>query len=169
MDRSNSQPYIIRVDTPRLTFAAAHFITFEGGGCEPIHGHDFRVVAELAARLGPAEYTVDFTLVEKLLAELIAPLDHHVLLPVEHPLMEMEVDESAYDIRLGARRWLLPAEDCVLVPVANTTAEAMARFLGEQLLAALGRHSDAKLEWLAVEYHEGPGYSARYRIEPTSD
>jgi 6-pyruvoyltetrahydropterin/6-carboxytetrahydropterin synthase len=36
------------------------------------------------------------------------------------------------------RRWVFPRADCVLLPIANTTAELLARHIAERLLADLG-------------------------------
>ena len=37
----------IRIADDDLVFCAAHFITLEGGGCERLHGHTYRVAAEV--------------------------------------------------------------------------------------------------------------------------
>ena len=42
--------FIIRIAGDDLLFSASHFITFEGGGCEALHGHDFHVAAECTDR-----------------------------------------------------------------------------------------------------------------------
>ena len=36
------------------------------------------------------------------------------------------------------RRWVLPADECVLLPVENTTAEWIARWIGVQLIDSRG-------------------------------
>ena len=40
------------------------------------------------------------------------------------------------------RRWVFPRGDCVLLPVPNTTAEMLARYIGQQLLAAPAEPAD---------------------------
>jgi 6-pyruvoyltetrahydropterin/6-carboxytetrahydropterin synthase len=40
-------------------------------------------------------------------------------------------------VRFRDRRWIFPAEECVLLPVANTSAEWIARWIGGEVLAAL--------------------------------
>jgi len=159
-----SERYTVRVAGSKLTFAAAHFITFDDGECEPLHGHDFRIVVELAGPLGPRQYVVDFTEVEAMMAELIAPLDHRVLLAEDHPEMEIVEQDAHYAIRLGRQRWLLPREGCTLVPVENTTAESMAEWLAQELIEQIEERTGIQPDWLAVEYHEGPGYSARFSL-----
>jgi 6-pyruvoyltetrahydropterin/6-carboxytetrahydropterin synthase len=39
-------------------------------------------------------------------------------------------------VRFRDRRWIFPAEECVLLPVANTSAEWIARWIGGEVLAA---------------------------------
>ena len=40
--------YRVRVTKDHLVFSAAHFITFAGNVCERLHGHNWRVAAEIA-------------------------------------------------------------------------------------------------------------------------
>jgi 6-pyruvoyltetrahydropterin/6-carboxytetrahydropterin synthase len=55
------------------------------------------------------------------------------------------------------RRWLFPREDCVLLPVANTTAELLARTLGLGLLDDLNHHGCATPEVLELGVDENHG------------
>ena len=41
------------------------------------------------------------------------------------------------EVTHGNRRWLFPREDCVLLPVANTTAELLAQYIADDLAEAL--------------------------------
>ena len=52
--------YSVTVGKTDLTFAAAHFITFEDGRCEPIHGHNYRVAVRVDGPLNRAGYVCDF-------------------------------------------------------------------------------------------------------------
>ena len=60
-----------------------------------------------------------------------------MLLPTQHPQIRVEDDGREVTATFGDRRWVFPSGDCRLLPVANTTAELLAAYIGEQLLAAL--------------------------------
>jgi 6-pyruvoyl-tetrahydropterin synthase len=54
-------------------FCAAHALR-QGGGEEPLHGHNFRVVARVTCgKLDGAQTVADFHLVEELLEEALGP------------------------------------------------------------------------------------------------
>lgn len=62
------------------TFAAAHRIRGHTGGCENLHGHNYRVRVHVAAdeldRLG---MVIDFADLKKVLEEVAGPFDHRVV------------------------------------------------------------------------------------------
>jgi 6-pyruvoyltetrahydropterin/6-carboxytetrahydropterin synthase len=76
-----------------------------------------------------------------------------VLLPTTHPLIKVSADEREVTATFEERRWVFPLADCVLLPVANTTAELLAQYIGEQLQSALG----VKLAALEVRVDECDG------------
>ncbi|HMF19877.1 MAG TPA: 6-carboxytetrahydropterin synthase, partial [Gemmataceae bacterium] len=58
------------------------------------------------------------------------------------------------------REWLFPREDCILLPVENTTAELLARYIGQRLLDDLRRQHNYTPRVLRVEVEESFGQSA---------
>lgn len=129
--------YHVRLAKEQFTFCAAHFITYGEGICEPLHGHNYGVSADMTGPLGPHQYVVDFIAARDALAAITAGLDHRVLLPTQHPAIEVSSTDAEVTAQFAERRWVFPAADCVLLPVANTTAELLAHHIGERLLAAL--------------------------------
>lgn len=132
-----TESYSVRLSKEHFVFCSAHFITYDGDVCEPLHGHNYRVEAELQAPLDENQYVVDFIAARDELAKIVGELDHYVLLPTEHPLIAVEESASEVSARFRDRRWVFPRQDCVLLPVSNTTAELLARYLGRRHLAAL--------------------------------
>jgi hypothetical protein len=51
-----NERYHVRVAKDTLVFSAAHFITFAGNVCERLHGHNYRVAAEVAGPLDENHY-----------------------------------------------------------------------------------------------------------------
>lgn len=140
-----SENYHIRLAKDYFVFSAAHFITFNGGICERLHGHNYRVEAEIFGPLDENQYVIDFIAARDALHALCLELDHHMLLPTGHPMIGVEVlhegheegKEKEVEVTFEDRRWVFPREDCILLPVANTTTELLARYLGLRLLEEL--------------------------------
>ncbi|MDX1964356.1 MAG: 6-pyruvoyl tetrahydropterin synthase family protein [Pirellulales bacterium] len=132
-----SPQFSVRLTKEELIFSAAHFITFNGNICERLHGHNYRVAAEVRGPLDENHYVYDFIALKETLKNLIAAWDHHVLLPLHHPRILVRQTDGEVIATFEERRWVFPAEDCVLLPVANTTAELLAAHLAEQLAARL--------------------------------
>jgi 6-pyruvoyltetrahydropterin/6-carboxytetrahydropterin synthase len=60
--------YRVSVTKDYLVFAAAHFITFAGHRCEPLHGHNYRVGVSLEGALDEESwYVVDFSVLKAIL------------------------------------------------------------------------------------------------------
>jgi 6-pyruvoyltetrahydropterin/6-carboxytetrahydropterin synthase len=137
-----AESFHVRVAKAEHVFAAAHFITLAGNVCERLHGHNYRVAAEVAGPLDENHYVVDFLALRSILREIAGQLDHRVLLPTDHATIRVTADETSVEARFEDRRWVFPRGDCVLLPVANTTAELLARHiglrLGDELAARLG-------------------------------
>jgi 6-pyruvoyltetrahydropterin/6-carboxytetrahydropterin synthase len=149
-----SEHYRVRVAKDYLVFSAAHFITFDGGTCERLHGHNYRVAAEVAGPLDENHYVVDFIALRDALRLIVDELDHRMLLPTEHPLIRVSTDEREVVAMFEDRRWVFPRGDCLLLPVANTTSELLARYIGLRLAEALEKRCGARPAWLQIEVDE---------------
>ena len=126
------ETFSVRLEKEEFIFAASHFITFDGDICEPLHGHNYGVFAELEGELDENRYVVDFIAARKLLRGLIDQLDHHVMLPLHHPLITLTQTETEVTAKFADRRWVFPKAECALLPVRNTTAEEVAAWMGRQ-------------------------------------
>ena len=143
----------------QLTFSAAHFITFNGDVCESLHGHNFGVRCDVAGQLTSDRYVIDFIALRDELAKIVHELDHRVLLPTQHPLITVETTPSEVEVRFRERRWIFPVADCHLLPVANTTAEEIAQFIGDRLILAMRNRLGSldHIDRLAVGVDENQG------------
>ena len=107
------EQYHVRVFRDDLVFSAGHFITVQGDVCERAHGHNYRVAAEVHGPLDEDHYVVDFIALRDMLKAILAELDHHMLLPTEHPLIRVETDGREVTVTFEERRWVYPRSDCV--------------------------------------------------------
>lgn len=149
-------PYRVRVTKDHLVFSAAHFVTI-GDWCERLHGHNWRVAAEVAGPLDENAFVVDFIALRDELQTIVNELDHRMLLPLRHRQMTITTSETEIEVRHGARRWVFPREECLMLPVEQTTAELIARWIGERLIDALRRRGVRRLERVQVEVEENFG------------
>ena len=153
--------YRVRLSREDLVFSAGHFVTFQSGDCERLHGHNYRVAAEVCGPLGEDHYVVDFRVLREILGTILAELDHRMLVPTEHPRIQVSADEREILVRFEDRRWVFPRGDCLLLAVPNTTAEMLARYIGHRLLDALAGRG-VRLAAARIEIEESSGQSAAW-------
>lgn len=149
--------FTVRVTKDHLVFSAAHFITFAGNVCERLHGHNWRVAVELDGPLDENRYVFDFIALRDALQAIVNELDHRVLLPENHPTIRVSSSEREVVAEFEDRRWVFPREDCVLLPVENTTAELIAGWIAGRLLDRIPAPDRQRLETMRVEVEENFG------------
>jgi 6-pyruvoyltetrahydropterin/6-carboxytetrahydropterin synthase len=152
-----SESFHVRLTKDYLVFSAAHFITFNGDVCERLHGHNYRVAAEVHGLLDENYYVVDFIALRDTLREIVAELDHHVLLPTMHPAIKVAAGDREVEVTFEERRWVFPRGDCTLLPVANTTTELLAQYIGHRLLDDLAARTGFRPARLRIEVDECEG------------
>ena len=157
--------YHVRIAKAEHVFSAAHFITYEGQ-CERIHGHNWRVAAEVFGPLNEDYLVVDFLAVRDELREITGKLDHCVLLPTEHRELTVREEGDQVTVAFESRRWSFPQGDCRLLPIANTTAELLAAYIGRQLKLALEFRCGLDQPRLRVELDECDGQIAVWECLP---
>ena len=158
----SAETYKVRVTKDHMVFSAGHFITFNGNVCERLHGHNWRVAAEIAGPLDENSYVFDFIALRDKLQAIIDGLDHRVLLPATHPTIHIQSDEREVTATFEDRRWIFPKEDCVILPVANTTAELIANWIAHQFIETAEIASP--IETVQIEVEENFGQWAVCRV-----
>lgn len=153
----------IRVDQDYLKFSAAHFLLFPHGECERVHGHNYRAWVELEGSLEANDYVFDFITVKPLMKRVCDRLDHRVLLPAENADLRIEQGDSVIDAAYFERRYRFPAGDVLLLPIRNTTAELLARYICGELKQELkARFGGKHLSTIKVGVQESFGQEASY-------
>ena len=157
----------IEVSKDYTIFAAAHFVTYGGDQIEPLHGHNYRTAASLEGDLDATGYVANFSPLKKALRVLCDRLDHHLLLPTDNRLLSIERDGEAFVVRGGGKDYRFPAADVIQLPIANTTSELLADWIGAALEAELraGGALRPGLTALTVEVQESFGQRAICRRE----
>jgi 6-pyruvoyltetrahydropterin/6-carboxytetrahydropterin synthase len=160
--------YSIRVTKDYLVFCCAHFITYEGDDCERLHGHNYRVAVEVDGELDENHYVFDFIALKNLTRSIVNELDHHMLVATLNPQLPVTTEHGRVVVRFGTKHWDFPAEDCRLLPIANTTTELLAKYVATRILDDLKTKRDVVPEVLRVELEECFGQVARYEWRDTA-
>lgn len=148
------ETYRVIVEKELLVFSAAHFITFGDDICESLHGHNYAVRAEVEGELNRHGYVVDFIALRDELQRLTTELDHKVLLPDRHASIEVKQQGEEVLVNFPGRRWVFPRDNCVILPVSNTTAELLAAYLGRRISQWLERLADCRPTRLVIGVDE---------------
>ena len=157
-----SERYKVRVEKESFLFCSGHFISYEGDKCERLHGHNYRTAVEVEGELDANCYVFDFIALKNRTRAITDELDHRMMLATRNPHIAVEEGPRSVHVRYRDREWLFPREDCVLLPIENTTAELLARYIAERLAEDLRRQYQYVPEVLRVEVEENVGQSATY-------
>jgi len=152
-----SERYHVRVTKDYLIFSCGHFITYEGDECERLHGHNYRVAVEVEGPLDVNHYVFDFIALKKRTQEIVAELDHHMLLPTRNKLISVEEGGKNVRVRFKDKEWSFPREDCILLPIENTTAELLAKWIAHRLRNSLQQQHNFVPQTIRVEVEENIG------------
>ena len=82
-------------------------------------------------------YVVDFIALKDLTRAITDELDHRMLLPCASQQIQLHEDGPNVRVTYRDRYWSFPRDECVLVPVANTTAELLADYIAGRLRQAM--------------------------------
>jgi len=153
--------YEITLAKENMKFSSAHFTVFEHGA-ERLHGHNYRVVLTLKSARLRSGMLVDFAFLKQEARRLCAELDESLLLPAACSALTIESHGAEIEVRCGTKRYVLPAEDCRLLPIPNLTCECLAEYFCDTLLERLRpRLRDAGVVALVATVEESPGQSGR--------
>ena len=133
-----------------------------GDAFEPLHGHNYLVRCRVTGGLTDDGWVIDFSALKRYVRLVCDELDHRFLLQLHSPLLQIEEQETAWSIRFGDRAYLLPRSDVLALPIENTTAELLAEYIGNRVVAELGANGHANIGRIEVEVEEMPGQAGGY-------
>ncbi len=115
-------------------FSCAHFLIFPDGSKERLHGHNYQVDCEIDGDLTDKGLVIDFKKAKPIVRALCDWLDEHVVLPELHP--DLHIDEVADGHRTWRYqdcRYMAPADEVILLPINNSSAENFASWIGREV------------------------------------
>ena len=160
--------HAIRFEHDALHFSASHFITFgTPEKVEALHGHNFRIKAEVSGPLNQREYVVDFLIAFESLKQICGMLAHKILLPRNHPYIAIKTADGTVNVSLPPLQWTFPAADTIMLPIRNTTTESLAEFIAAHFREMLEQGSafehPPSLYRVTIELEESPGMWAIFQ------
>jgi 6-pyruvoyltetrahydropterin/6-carboxytetrahydropterin synthase len=150
----------VRVTKDHLVFCSGHFITYDGDHCERLHGHNYRVAVEAEDDLDQNHYVIDFIALKDMTQAITDGLDHRMLLPGQSKQIVLHEDGPNVRVTYGERYWSFPRDECILLPIANTTAELLADYIASRLREAMTNRGWKLPRILRVDVEESFGQSA---------
>lgn len=114
-------------------FSACHFLK-EPLKCSRIHGHNYYVSIEVESDLNENHFVVDFIELQRIVEEIIKPLDHYVLIPELSSSLKVSIlDESIEVFTEGNKKYVFPKCDVRILPLEATTSEMLAKYIHSKL------------------------------------
>ncbi|MEI7554882.1 6-carboxytetrahydropterin synthase [Candidatus Chlorohelix sp.] len=159
--------YRIKVYKENFDFSAAHFIT-TSGRCESLHGHNYRVEVMLEGESGADAFLYNFSDLKPLVRLECNALNHKMLLARDNQQLRYNITGEELEALYQNRRYVFPVAEVVMLPVLNTTAEELARYLTgciRKRILELNRPETKLLQAIEVGVEEQPGQAAYY-FEP---
>jgi len=153
--------FSIKVFKQYFNFACSHFLIFKDGTREPLHGHNYRIAIDGKAPRLVGDMVFDFLDIKPIVREICNELDHHLLLPKDNSLLKFEIQKDSIKILPpDGSIFIIPAQDVVFLPLANTSAERLAIYIGNEVSKRLLARFNFSFQSLTVEVEETPGQSA---------
>ncbi len=149
-----NQQFAVSVHPGELHFNAAHFITFNNS-CENLHGHNFHLRIQAWGDNNSDAFVIDFVQLNRLAAGICRELNDKALVPGRSEELRVQEQDGQIEVSSYDKRFSLPAGNCLVLPIANTTAEMLAWYIMETLIPLLERHSSlTQVETLELAVEE---------------
>jgi 6-pyruvoyltetrahydropterin/6-carboxytetrahydropterin synthase len=153
-----NESWSIAIQKDYLKFSAAHFLIFPDGTAERLHGHNYKVFVDVHTTLDEHGLVVNFKEIKPLVRQICDQIDEHMLVPGKHPVLTATRSGEHMEIRYRERRYLIPADEVMVLPIGNTSAENLAGWFGrtlrERMAAAWPK---LRVLQLSVGVEETPG------------
>jgi 6-pyruvoyltetrahydropterin/6-carboxytetrahydropterin synthase len=155
--------FSIKVYKQYFNFASSHFMIFENGSREPLHGHNYRVQVKGEAPELADDMVFDFLNIKPIVREICDSLDHKLLIPKDNKFLKIYSEKKNYVIETPDESYFsVPMTDTLLLPILNTSAERLAVYICDQIRSLVWDKYKYAFTSLEVEVEETPGQAAVY-------
>ena len=161
--------WTIHIRKDNLKFSAAHMTVFPDGSKENLHGHNYQVELTVELTEPALAQMLSYEVFKKALRIVCDHWDEKVLIAGGNPWME-ELPGAAgeYAFLLCGKRYVLPADEVMVLAVDNITAENLAHLLFDGFWRELTR--DGSTTWreritaVSLRIDESRGQGATYGV-----
>jgi 6-pyruvoyltetrahydropterin/6-carboxytetrahydropterin synthase len=162
MKDSKNLTYSIKVKKEYLNFSSAHFLVFDNGTREPLHGHNYKVKFEgEATSLDNKDMVFDFLDIKPLIKKICDSLDHKLLLPKSNEHITISEVNSNIELKLSDNSFFsFPKIDTLILDLHNISAESLASYLHTQIEQQVYEQFDFHFTNMTIEVEETTGQSA---------
>lgn len=145
-----------------LVFSAAHFLVFNNGQRETVHGHDYRM--DVLAKTPAGRNIESREALENAARRAISEIEHHIVIAGACPVAPCAVDGESIVMELPGGRVVLPSADCVVFDIQNTSTEAIAGVLANKISNDI-KNTGLGIPWVEVRLTEGLDAVGAARVE----
>lgn len=136
---------------------------FPDGSKERLHGHNFNVTVALDLEAVGLEKLLDLGIVKKAVEAQCREWNEHLLLGTKNPKLELLRTDGEVEFRLCGKRYVVPAEDVVLLPVDNVVVENLSVEFARRVVERLGPAlTPGVVTGIEVEVREARGLGGSY-------
>ena len=161
-----SKTFSIEVAKDYFNFASAHFLIFANGQREPLHGHNYQVSVRMEGELDRAGVVLDFISFKPLVKKICDSLDHRTLIQAASTEIKVHRRAREVELRYKKQRMILPRQDVILLPLANTSTELLAEHVADQIRKRVRQgFPRTQIRFLEVGVEEARGQRGLYRGE----
>ena len=100
-----------------IYFSSSHFLLGHKK-CGYLHGHSYAIHSKIYGEKNKQDFIIDFSILKSYLKEIANQLDHRILIPEKNKYVT--VDENEIRINFENKKYILPKEDCVLLPIVGS-------------------------------------------------
>jgi 6-pyruvoyltetrahydropterin/6-carboxytetrahydropterin synthase len=126
----------INICKEALKFSGAHFTIFSATDRERLHGHNFRVRAEVTAPVDDNGMCFNYQEIKTRLRTICHALDEYMLLPGKSPHLKIEHIDQQYHVHFNDEVMVFIADDTRILDIRNTTVEEFSYYILDQMVSA---------------------------------
>ena len=140
-----------------MKFSAAHFTIFSASERERLHGHNFRVAAELTAPVGPNGMCFSYKVFKRTLVDLCTELDEYLLLAADSPHLSISEDAQDYVVEFAGETMRFLKSDTLLLPIRNATVEEYSHYLVNRIVENENAILEYDVREMTIKVSSGAG------------
>lgn len=140
-----------------IRFSSAHIIP-DYEKCGRLHGHTYAVHVKIVGEPDEKGIIMDFSILKDILKEIVNELDHKILIPEKSNLVTIKKEDKSIKMLILKKQYVLPIEDCVLLPIDSTSAENLTKYILDKVLKKI---QFDRLDSIEIGVDEGFGQGAR--------